>query len=568
MQVRVHAIMIICLGLAAMVVGCAAKKQSIDTLAALRQPAPQKEMHPEAYHHFTNAVIYEQEGSYTDAVKEYELALSYEPLSYDIRVALGTLYLNLGRPASTADALLPITNKTGEVYQLLGEAFRAQGLDVDAEEAFRRAWLTDSTNVNVNYQLGVFAVHGNRIDEAARYFRVAAQGAGNWELFAQIAEMYSNFQQYDSAAAYIEYAIRLNESDPSLLARQAVYLYSAGRKAESKQVLQRAVVLHPDDARLLAQLIETYNAENSLDSVRIYADKMVNLGEVSAADRVVYERIGAVLMRAKLPEQAAGIFRKTLRFDPENRYALFYLGRMEADSSRFDSAKSYFDRLISADSTVPDGWTNLAFVYQQKKELDQAEKVLELAIRHVTSDRDNVQFYLAQILSQKNESDSAIAVLKSVIAEGGDTVRALFQVGAEYEKLKDYPKSIESFELLLSINPDHHPTLNYLGYMLAERGERLPEALTMIERALKAEPDNGAYLDSYAWVLYKTGRYQEALIQIQKAVIATNNDPVVIEHLGDIQYALGNLENARDAWQTALAFDPNNKSLIEKLARQ
>ncbi len=567
MRVRIHAIMIICLGLAAMIVGCAAKNQKIDSLTAQLQPPPRSEMHPEAYHHFTNAVIYEQEGEYTGAIKEYELALSYEPLSYDIRLSLGTLYLNLSRPALAIDALLPISDKDAAIYQLLGEAFRAQGQDTEAEESFRRAWATDSTNVNTNYQLGVYAVQGNRIDEGAKYFRIAAQGSGNWELFAQIAEMYANFQQFDSAAVFIEHALRLNQSDPSLFARHAVYLYSAGHKSESKDVLRKAVAVHPNDARLLAQLIETYNAEEDLDSVKVYADKLISLGDVSGTDLIVYERIGAVLMRARLREQAAGVFQKTLRFDPENRYALFYLGRMEVDSSRFDSAKGYFDRLIAADSTVPDGWTNLAYVYQQKKDLDKAEDILELAGRHVVTDRDNIQFYLAQILSQKEMSDSAITVLKNAIADGGDTIRALFQVGAEYEKLKDYPKSIESFELLLSINPNHHPTLNYLGYMLAERGERLPEALDMIERALKAEPDNGAYLDSYAWVLYKMQRYQEALIQIQKAVTKTNNDPVVIEHLGDIQYALGDFENARDAWQTALAFDPQNKNLKEKLSR-
>ncbi len=77
MRVRIHAILIICLGLAAMVVGCAAKNQPIDSLTAQLQPPPRKEMHPEAYHHFTNAVIYEQEGEYAGAIKEYELALSY-----------------------------------------------------------------------------------------------------------------------------------------------------------------------------------------------------------------------------------------------------------------------------------------------------------------------------------------------------------------------------------------------------------------------------------------------------------------------------------------------------------
>ena len=567
MRVRIHAIMIICLGLAAVVVGCAAKKQAVDSLTAQLQPEPRKEIHPEAYHHFTNAVIMEQEGDFAKAVEQYELALSFDPLSYDIRLALGTLYLNLSRPASAIDAFLPIPDKTAEIYQLLGEAFRAQGQDVDAEEAYRRAWSTDSTNINTNYQLGVYAVRDNRIDEAAKYFRVAAQVSGNWELFAQIAEMYANFEEYDSAAVFIEHAIRLNQNDPSLFARHAVYLYSSDRKSESKEVLQRAIAVHPNDARLLAQLIETYNAENNLDSVKVFAERMIAIGEVTAADRIVYERIGAVLMRARLREQASGIFQKMLKFEPENRFALFYLGRIEVDSSRYDAAKSYFDRLIAADSTVPDGWTNLAYVYQQKKDLDKAEDILETASRYVTSDRDNIQFFLAQILSQKNQSDSAIAVLKNAINDGGDTIRALFQVGAEYEKLKDVPKAVETFELLLSISPDHHPTLNYLGYMLAERGERLPEALEMIERALKSEPQNGAYLDSYAWVLYKLGRYQDALLQIQKAVTATNNDPVVIEHLGDIQFALGNRENARDAWQTALAFDPQNKSLKEKLAR-
>ncbi len=548
-------------------VGCAAKKQAADSVLTQLKPAPQKEMHPEAYHHFTNAVIFEQEGVFDDAVKEYELALSYEPLNYDIRVALGTLYLNLSRPASAVDALLPITEKTGEVYQLLGDAFRIQGQDLEAEESYRRAYAADSTNVNINYQLGVYAVHANRVDEAANYFRRAAIGSGNYELFAQIADMYANFKQYDSAAVYIESAIRLNQNDPSLFSRQAVYLYSAGKKSESKQVLQHATLIHPNDARLLAQLIETYNAENNIDSVRYYAEKFVIRSDIKAEDRVVFERIGAVLIRANQRDVAKRVFLKTLNFDPENPFALFYLGRMEADSSRFDSARLYFDRLIAVDSTVPDGWTNLAFVYQQKKQLDSAEQVLELAARHVTSDRDNIQFFLAQILSQKEMPDSAIAVLKNAIVEGGDTVRALFQTGAEYEKIKNYDKASEAFELLLTINPQHHPTLNYFGYMLADRGERLTEALDMIERALKSEPESGAYLDSYAWVLYKLGRYQEALIQIQKAVSKTNNDPVVIEHLGDIEYALGNIQNARDAWNTALAFDPDNKSLKDKLSR-
>jgi tetratricopeptide (TPR) repeat protein len=152
-----------------------------------------------------------------------------------------------------------------------------------------------------------------------------------------------------------------------------------------------------------------------------------------------------------------------------------------------------------------------------------------------------------------------------VVDNGGDTVRALFQTGAEYEKMGNFDKAVEAFELLLTIDPDHDGALNFLGYMLADKGVRLNDALTMIQKAVKADPENGAYLDSYAWVLYKLGRYSEALAQIRKAIAKVPNDPVVFEHLGDIHAALGNTKEARDAWQKALAADPGNKGLQEKL---
>jgi tetratricopeptide (TPR) repeat protein len=194
-------------------------------------------------------------------------------------------------------------------------------------------------------------------------------------------------------------------------------------------------------------------------------------------------------------------------------------------------------------------------------------KVLETALGQVREDQNNIRLFMAQLLSSKEMSDSAIVMLRQVVENGGDTVRALFQTGAEYEKLGRFDKSVEAFELLLAIEPDHHPTLNYLGYMLADKGERLDEALVMIEKAVNADPDNGAYLDSYAWVLYKLGRYSEALAQIRKAAGRVPDDPTVVEHLGDIHAALGNAQEARDAWKQALAVDPDNETLKQKLRR-
>lgn len=562
-----HALLVVCLALSSVLVGCASKKQtSASVLGDLKDPQPH-ELNSDAYHHYTNGVIYEEEGMFNDAAREYEMALSYEPLSYDIRTALGSLYLNTSQAAKAIDALLPITPKDVDVYRMLGDGFRMTGKDTEAEESYLLAWHLDPKDVNVNYYLGVYASMHQRVDEAAKYFRYAAQASMNYQLYTQIAEMYSSMQQYDSAAVFMGEAIKLNQSDPFLFSQHAVYLYSAGKKAESKDVLQRGITLHPQNSRLLAQLAETYNAEDNTDSLRYYTGRMLALDSLTNDDKVIFERIGSVMMRAEQNDIARQIFEKTLTIDPKNRVSLFYLGRIEIDSSHYAAARPYFRRLIAADSSVADGWTNLAFSYQQEKKIDSAKVVLAEAVKHVRIDRDNVQLYYAQMLSQQNESDSSISVLRNVILEGGDTIRALFQIGAEYEKKKNFEKAAESFELLLSIQPNHAQALNYYGYMLADRGERLDEAFKMIEAALKSDPENGAYLDSYAWVLFKMGRNDEALVQIQKAIKATNNDPVVIEHLGDIQFALGNVESAKDAWKTALVYDPANKGLQEKLKR-
>lgn len=547
------------------VAGCAAQKQ---TTAAPTRPVkllPEREMNEEAYHHFTNGVIYEQEGMVEEAAHEYEQALTYEPLSFDIRMALGQLYLGMNRPAQALDTFLPIADKTADTHRLIGDCFRSLRQDAEAENAYRRAWATDSANVALNYQLGAYAARANRIDEAAKYLRNAAALSGNTELFVQIAQMYADLKLYDSAAVVIESALRQNPKDAGLFSALAVYQYSAGKAEAAKEALKRGIAVDSSNARLIAQLIESYNAEDNLDSLRYYGEKLLAL---DAPEPLVIERIGIVMMRADQKDLAETLYRKLLDRDPVNRYALFYLGRIEIERKQWAPALGYFNRLVAVDSTMPDGWTNLALIRQQQQLPDSALKTLEAAMAVVKEERSNVQLFYAQLLSQSNRSDSAITILNNVLAEGGDSIRALFQLGAEYEKQGEFDRAVESFAAVLKTDPDNHQALNFLGYMLADKGVRLEEALAMIEKAVKAEPENGAYLDSFAWVLYRLGRYDEALIQIQKAIKLTNNDPIVIEHLGDIQYALGNLESARDAWKTVLALDPNNKTVPDKLRRQ
>jgi tetratricopeptide (TPR) repeat protein len=263
---------------------------------------------------------------------------------------------------------------------------------------------------------------------------------------------------------------------------------------------------------------------------------------------------------------AAECFHRALELNDASAPSLFFLGRLAAQDEQLDSAIQYFTDLSNVEPSLPDGWINLALIYSRQKSPEKARAVLNEALKSVTVGRDDVRFYLAQLLSDENQKDSAVTVLKGIIAEGGDTVRALFNIGATYEQMGEFDKSVQAFELLLASDSTHAQTLNYLGYMLADHNIRLDESLHMIQRAVAMDSTNGAYLDSYAWVLYRLDRYNDALAQIEKAVALMPDDPTVREHLGDIYFALGQKDNAHQAWERALALDPGNESLKDKLA--
>ena len=121
-----------------------------------------------------------------------------------------------------------------------------------------------------------------------------------------------------------------------------------------------------------------------------------------------------------------------------------------------------------------------------------------------------------------------------------------------------------TFEEIISHDPDHAQSLNYLGYMLADRGEQLDYARDLIGRAVDLSPDNAAFLDSFGWVYYRMGEYEEALKHLQRAV-ELDIDPVIFDHLGDTFHALGRVDQAKEWWQRALEQEPDNEDIKRKL---
>lgn len=163
--------------------------------------------------------------------------------------------------------------------------------------------------------------------------------------------------------------------------------------------------------------------------------------------------------------------------------------------------------------------------------------------------------FAAQMLQRFERYGEAVPLLEKLAAGQPESPELTFGLAVAYERSGRRAQAIELFEQLLARDPNHAGTLNYLGYMFAERGENLERALDLILRAVSLEPDNGAYVDSLGWVYFRLGRYNEAKEQLEWAVRLVGEDATLHEHLGATYAKLGDTAKARTAFEKALSLE-------------
>jgi tetratricopeptide (TPR) repeat protein len=185
-----------------------------------------------------------------------------------------------------------------------------------------------------------------------------------------------------------------------------------------------------------------------------------------------------------------------------------------------------------------------------------------------------IVYYLAIAQREAKQSQQAVATFEEALHEAqleedDDFVNAkfYFNYGAAAEQAGLYDKATDLLRKSIALDPENSAeACNYLGYMWADHNMNLDEAETMIRRALESEPNNTSYLDSLGWVEFRKGQFDRALDNLLRAAkTAEREDPVVFEHLGDTYLKLNRTREALEAWQKALALDPKNKNLADKI---
>src|SRR6185369_6719311 len=162
---------------------------------------------------------------------------------------------------------------------------------------------------------------------------------------------------------------------------------------------------------------------------------------------------------------------------------------------------------------------------------------------------------LAQGYVDANRGSQATKLLQDAQLKFPDAGTIALELGAVLDKQKKYSESEAVLRQLIAKEPNNAIALNYLGYMLADRGERLAESVDYLKRALAIDPDNGSYLDSIGWAYFKDGKLDLALDNLKKAADQMTTNSVVQDHYAEILFRLGRYNDAILAWTRALAGD-------------
>ena len=501
------------------------------------------------------ATVAASEADYRAAAAWYARAMLADPTNPGLLEGAVVANLGIGEMGLAADAArrLMATGAKSQSAYIAQVAHLAQAQDYEGILALRKAGhsagalLDDMLSAWASLGLGRMADSLETFDKIAATKGLEAFGLYHKALALASAGDFEGADEILSGRA----------SGPLIVMRRGVLahveiLSQLERNPDAIALLDRSFTpgndLQVDDMRRRLAAGEplpfdiTRNATDGMAEVFFTMATALN-GEADDGYTMIYTRVAsylrpdhteAILMTAALLEQqgqhdlATEVYAKIAPTDPAFHFA--ELGRADATyaAGRKDAALEILQGLARTHG-----------------HLLTVQVALGDGLRRVERFADALKAY-----------DTAIAMIPT---PGPQHWTLFYSRGICQERLGSVDAAEADMRKALQLEPDQPQVLNYLGYSLVDRGEKLDEALSMIERAVAAQPDSGYIIDSLAWAYYRLGRYADALKPMEQASLLEPVDAVVTDHLGDVYWAVGRTREAEFQWHRALSFAPLEK---------
>ena len=369
-------------------------------------------------------------------------------------------------------------------------------------------------------------------------------------------------EQLDKARDAMNRIVKHTELSSNVAMAYLAILQKQGKLPQAVEWLDSALATNPKQFGLRLIYARLLADANRYEEARLQFGMLAS--EAPDNSDVIFA-LGLLNLQANRVDEAAKNFTRLIKLDARRDEAHFYLGQIaEAQKTPERALKEYSQ--VQGGSNFFSAQLRMALVKAVRGQTDEA--VASLA--KVTPEDDEQRFSLArakgEILTDKNRYADAMQVYDAALAKGEFHSDLLYTRAMLAERMGKIDVLEKDLRTILAREPDNAQALNALGYTLADNTKRYDEALVLISRALELSPKDFYVLDSMGWVLYRLGRFDEAISYLQQAR-AARNDPEVAAHLGEVLWVKGDRNAAQKTWDAALRDAPNDKKLIEVIKR-
>jgi tetratricopeptide (TPR) repeat protein len=527
---------------------------------------------------YVKGVFLESDGNLGDAYQYYLYASARDPDNPRILLRLSKVALGMGDLDAAKGYCENLTARGmygSEARSILAEVEYRLG-DKEAALALLTE-LTHDPDVSLFPILKFLArvnIELNRPEEARRVLLKASRlSEADFYVFYELGLLDAEAGETDSALAAFGRAL---EIDPDFVnARSArARLFMNERRMEEAEAEYRAILrVEPANGEALDGLAEILFTLRRYDEGAALLAPLHEAGSLDERGELVY---GRFLYKAGKSEQALAIFRGLMKTLGERPALLRVVSEMEIDRGHFRTAYGYLQKLVELEPDRFENYIGLLLVLypgaagpsapDEAVEVSDAERraYLEKAVERARDGSPEDQFLLGSIMRKAGEDAQAERFL--LRAEKLDPKNA--DIGLELAILYGHEGRFdEALARIIPLygNDREDPSLaNLYGYLLAEKGEKLDLAESLLGEALERDPENGYFLDSLGWIRFKEGKYRDALDIFRKALDKVPNDAVIWDHVGDTLLKLNERAKALEAYEKSLGIDPAGRGVGEK----
>jgi len=467
------------------------------------------------------------------ALQAAKLWVDIDPTNLAARQAISAAYIRSGNPDAAQEHLEYILVKEDDGD---GQGFMLVASLLSREQSLQ----------------GVLSVMGRLVDAHQESYSA-------WQAYAHLALRAGAVEKADAG---IKRSLHLEPNNISAILLQMRILQRSGDRVAVVEYLAQRVDDFPEMSALrltyARQLVDARDYDEAFKQYQVVMKQLP--GDVD-----VLFALGLLALQLDRQDRAFDFLSQAKETGLRNDDARFYLGQLEELRDNEAAALEHYSDVVAGNNLI-ESRVRQAMIKARQGDLDAAQNYLHSLRVNTPTQRLRLFLIEGEILRNAARHQEAMAVFNRALNEMPDDIQLLYARAMAAERLDQLDLAERDLKRIIALDEKNADALNALGYTLADRTDRYQEAHGYVKRALALRPNDHAILDSMGWVLYRLGKYHDAIKMLRQS-LEIRLDPEVAAHLGEVLWVSGEREDAREIWRQALEVTPDDRRLLNIMER-